>query len=146
MASAAYRFDLGGGGGGGTHHYEQHDRRLAAVTSGGVTEMASDAPGGVAEGGEGSVGCCDRCLAKCSGNSGEKCTVAKVKSYLKMFLAQLFSHVGLCALVVGYSIMGAFIFSSLESGHEKAIRAQREDERLKVLNELYNVTGKILIM
>jgi len=31
-----------------------------------------------------------------------------------VFLTQLFSHVGLCALVVAYSIGGAFLFELLE--------------------------------
>ena len=33
---------------------------------------------------------------------------------LQVFLTQLFSHVGLCALVVAYSIGGAFLFELLE--------------------------------
>lgn len=72
---------------------------------------------------------------------GSRCTTAKVKSCLKVFFAQLFSHVGLCALVVGYSIMGAFIFAYLESEKEMNTRKDVENTRTDTLKELYNITG-----
>ncbi len=62
--------------------------------------------------------------AFCSCCRGEnRCTVARAKTCAKIFLAQLFSHVGLCALVVGYAIMGAFIFMALERGKEFETRS-----------------------
>ena len=69
------------------------------------------------------------------------CTWTKVRTYLKMFFAQLFSHVGLCALVIGYTIMGAFIFVYLEKDNELATRAKVGNTRIDTLNELYNITG-----
>ncbi|XP_037091314.1 uncharacterized protein LOC119111611 [Pollicipes pollicipes] len=39
----------------------------------------------------------------------------RLRYYLKVFFTHLFSHVGLCGLVVGYSVIGAFLFEFLES-------------------------------
>ncbi len=80
-------------------------------------------------------GCCG---GACGGG---KCTTAKVKNCMKVFFAQLFSHVGLCALVVGYTIMGAFIFGYLEKDNELQTRTQVGNVRKEVLDELYNITG-----
>ena len=74
---------------------------------------------------------------------GSRCTAARVKSCMKLFFAQLFSHVGLCALVVGYAIMGAFIFAYLEKDNELSTRANVKNLKRQTLNELYNITGRI---
>ena len=71
-----------------------------------------------------------------------RCTVAKAKSCMKLFIANLFSHVGLCALVIGYSIMGAFVFKKLEKDNEMLTRQKVGDSREIILQELYNITGK----
>lgn len=71
-----------------------------------------------------------------------RCTVGKVKSCMKVFFAQLFSHVGLCGLVIGYSIMGAFIFGHLESKKEGVTRQSVSIMRNDTLNKLYDITGK----
>lgn len=42
----------------------------------------------------------------------------KVISCCKKFIAFLFSHIGLCSLVVAYCILGGFIFKELEGPHE----------------------------
>ena len=39
----------------------------------------------------------------------------KCVSYCKKFIAFLFSHIGLCSLVVAYTIMGGFMFQFIES-------------------------------
>ena len=74
-------------------------------------------------------------------NKGDGCTFAKVKSCIKLFCAHLFSHVGLSALVVGYSIIGAFVFSHLEGENEIAIRVKVGNNRRETLDQLYNITG-----
>ena len=71
-----------------------------------------------------------------------KCTAARVKSIIKTIFAQLFSHLGLCLLVVGYSIMGAVIFVALERDHELEIKETVRDMKSGTLNELYDLTGK----
>jgi len=86
--------------------------------------------------------CCCGCSNRPSkSKSDKKCTAAKVKSCLKLFFAQVFSHVGLCALVVGYSIMGAFIFGYLEKDNEQQIRDKVRDVRRQTLDQLYDITG-----
>lgn len=66
----------------------------------------------------------------------------------KKFLAFLFSHVGLCALVVGYTILGAFVFRHYESVKEKErimnIKAIRNMtvNKLWTETEMYNVLYK----
>ena len=72
----------------------------------------------------------------------ERCTVSRAKSCMKTFFAHLFSHAGLCALVVGYAVMGAFIFTHLEKDNELATRKRVGDDRMNTLNELYNITGE----
>ena len=74
-----------------------------------------------------------------------RCTVAKAKSCMKLFIANLFSHVGLCALVIGYSIMGAFVFNKLEKANEMDTRREVGDTRKVILEQLYNITGRYFI-
>ena len=74
-------------------------------------------------------------------NKKSRCTAESIKSCFKLFCAHLFSHVGLCGLVVGYSIIGAFIFKYLEEGNEKEIREKGGSTRKETLDELYNITG-----
>ena len=74
-----------------------------------------------------------------------RCTVAKAKSCMKMFIANLFSHVGLCALVIGYSIMGAFVFKKLEKDNEMNTRIGVGRDRENILEQLYNITGRFSI-
>ena len=71
-----------------------------------------------------------------------RCTVAKAKSCMKLFIANLFSHVGLCALVIGYAIMGAFVFKKLEKDNEMNTRLEVGHTRNIILEELYNITGR----
>ena len=55
----------------------------------------------------------------------------------KRFTAFLFSHIGLCSLVVAYTIMGGFIFKAIEGPFEEKtkifIRSEREHVTTKVL-------------
>ena len=71
-----------------------------------------------------------------------RCTASRTKSCVKTFFAHLFSHAGLCALVVGYAVMGAFLFVHLEKDNELATRQRVGDDRMNTLNELYNITGE----
>ena len=71
-----------------------------------------------------------------------RCTASRAKSCTKTFFAHLFSHAGLCALVVGYAVMGAFLFVHLEKDNELATRQRVGDDRMNTLNELYNITGE----
>lgn len=71
-------------------------------------------------------------LSKCS----------KCQRYCRLIATFLFSHIGLCALVVGYSIIGAFTFEALEAGHEQSKRNAMRKEREIVVSELWKHTAK----
>jgi hypothetical protein len=162
MGSAAYRRTDYQSGGGMFSSYYSHDSYSTRQLSRMDTQTSYTSTGGMAgsneEGGalasalasstavitnssgtavtvvagDGSGGCC----------GPDKCTTSRVKACLKTFMGHLFSHVGLCALVIGYAIMGAFIFVYLEKENELATRVKVGDERTKTLNELYNITGE----
>jgi hypothetical protein len=78
-----------------------------------------------------------------------KCSPAKVKSCLRTFLAHLFSHVGLCVLIVGYTCLGALMFESFESEQEQRQRNETvagwesnfTQIRRKYVHDLWNITG-----
>ena len=72
----------------------------------------------------------------------QKCTAGRVRSIIKEIFAQLFSQVGLCLLVVGYSVMGATVFMSLEQPNELLTRIKVGSTRNQTLDDLYNLTGK----
>ncbi len=74
--------------------------------------------------------------------AGSKCTAAKAKTVIKSIFAQLFSHLGLCLLVIGYSLMGAVIFMALETDNETKTRENVNTLKSDTLNELYNLTGE----
>jgi len=74
----------------------------------------------------------------------------KVKIFFRTFLAHLFSHVGLCVLVVGYAVLGALVFESLESGLEIQQRLNKtrtlKKVRQKLTYHLWTITGIFLIL
>ncbi|TGZ74791.1 hypothetical protein CRM22_000757 [Opisthorchis felineus] len=50
----------------------------------------------------------------------------KTKGYCKAFISFLFSHIGLCLLVIGYCALGAVIFLHIEKDHQiSSIRKHR---------------------
>ncbi|CAL8129881.1 unnamed protein product [Orchesella dallaii] len=62
----------------------------------------------------------------------------RIKSAFRVLVAFTFSHVGVCGLVVGYIICGAFLFQMMES-HEvepmlKEVRQLREETAEKLLS------------
>ncbi|KAI1292325.1 TWiK family of potassium channels protein 7 [Halotydeus destructor] len=84
-----------------------------------------------------------------SGNTSDQrsplSTPAKCKSYCRKLLAFLFSHVGLCALVVGYAIGGALLFRRIESPYEDKLTTVIEVQLLtnKTLDELWDITASL---
>lgn len=78
--------------------------------------------------------------------NANKCSPAKVKSCLRTFFAHLFSHIGLCILIVGYTIAGALMFEKLEKTYEMKLIGNRTANfkklRLHYVSELWNITGK----
>ena len=52
----------------------------------------------------------------------------------------LFSHIGLLSLVVGYCIMGAFIFEELERENEIMVKRNVTKTRHAVTEQLWEIT------
>ena len=52
----------------------------------------------------------------------------------------LLSHIGLLSLVVGYCIMGAFIFQELESSNELETKRIMKQKRLAMTDTLWEIT------
>lgn len=83
------------------------------------------------------------CCACCGGphdtespdSEGEKCG-PRCSRCCKQFMAFLFSHVGLCSMVVAYSIMGGFLFSYLEASEEL-------QERVEVSRRRHHSVSKV---
>lgn len=52
----------------------------------------------------------------------------------------LLSHIGLLSLVVGYCIMGAFIFQELERANEIETKREMRTKRLAMTDTLWDIT------
>ena len=52
----------------------------------------------------------------------------------------LLSHIGLLSLVVGYCIMGAFIFQELERANEIETKREMKTKRLAMTDTLWDIT------
>ncbi|TNN17876.1 Potassium channel subfamily K member 18 [Schistosoma japonicum] len=63
----------------------------------------------------------------------------KFKRYLKSLIAFLFSHIGLCLVVVGYCSLGAFLFRSIEQNHQANVIRNCTTELAKRQINVYNL-------
>lgn len=70
----------------------------------------------------------------------------KCKKCCRKFTTFLFSHVGLCALVIGYSIMGAFAFRALEAPYEEEKAYQVSQLRQDTVRRLWEITDKLNVL
>lgn len=70
----------------------------------------------------------------------------KCKDYCRKFVAFLFSHIGLCALVVGYSVVGALTFRALEAPYETVTRKSVRQLRENMINELWDTTLELNVL
>jgi hypothetical protein len=52
----------------------------------------------------------------------------------------LLSHIGLLSLVVGYCIMGGFVFKELERENELMVKRNMTKNRLSVTDDLWAIT------
>ncbi|WAR02850.1 KCNKI-like protein [Mya arenaria] len=64
----------------------------------------------------------------------------RCKKCCKKFMTFFFSNIGLCSLVVAYSILGGFIFQTLEAPHEIQKRHLMTKRRALYAQELWNFT------
>lgn len=65
---------------------------------------------------------------------------AKCFYYCRTITTFLFSHIGLCALVFGYCIIGAFTFRALEAPNELKYRKIVKQERYNFTAKLWSIT------
>lgn len=77
---------------------------------------------------------------------GEQTRCAKCRYYCRAGTTFLFSHIGLCGLVVGYTIMGAFTFEALEAYNERAKREEMRAERTAVMQALWDITAESSVL
>ncbi|EFX83663.1 hypothetical protein DAPPUDRAFT_47647 [Daphnia pulex] len=70
----------------------------------------------------------------------------KVKEFTRKLIAFLFGHVGICGLVVGYIIMGAFAFMAIESEDQKRQYADVERVREATIQNLWNITHELNVL
>ncbi|XP_064618783.1 potassium channel subfamily K member 18-like [Lineus longissimus] len=64
----------------------------------------------------------------------------------KKFVAFFFSQVGLCCLVVAYSIMGGFLFKTLEAENEMSQKSTMLKTRQRHVERLWNLTIELNIL
>ena len=67
----------------------------------------------------------------------------KVINCCKKFIAFLFSHIGLCSLMVGYSIAGGFIFQELEAPYEMQKNNEMENLRKTILQNIWDLAFEV---
>ena len=73
-----------------------------------------------------------------------KCS--KCLKFIRQVLSFLLSHIGLLSLVVGYCIMGAFIFEELEKENELQVKRDMTKNRLAVTDDLWQITRSMEVL
>ncbi|XP_054155606.1 TWiK family of potassium channels protein 18-like [Oppia nitens] len=66
--------------------------------------------------------------------------------YIRSITAFIFSHIGLCALVFGYSMVGAFVFQALEAPNELKYRSIVVQERDDFADQVWTITQKSSVL
>lgn len=64
----------------------------------------------------------------------------KCRYYCRTGSTFLFSHIGLCSLVFGYTLVGAFTFEALEANNEMSKRIEMREEGEKIIEYLWDIT------
>uniref|UniRef100_A0AC34Q5B1 Potassium channel domain-containing protein n=1 Tax=Panagrolaimus sp. JU765 TaxID=591449 RepID=A0AC34Q5B1_9BILA len=77
------------------------------------------------------------------GRRHRRSKVTRVVNLVKKIIAFFFSHVGLCALVIGYALGGAIIFRAVESPHEREIQGEVTRARQEAVNVAWNTTFRV---
>ncbi|XP_014780101.1 TWiK family of potassium channels protein 18 [Octopus bimaculoides] len=73
-------------------------------------------------------------------------TTNRVVNCCKTFITFFFSNIGLCSLVIGYSILGGFIFQKLEAPNEENERGTVTLHRQRHVIRLWNLTEELNIL
>lgn len=66
--------------------------------------------------------------------------------YCRQVLTFFVSHIGLCTLLLGYAIAGAFLFQWLESEHEQSMPQEVYRLRQSIIAKLSNMTINMLVL
>uniref|UniRef100_A0A914GVU9 Potassium channel domain-containing protein n=1 Tax=Globodera rostochiensis TaxID=31243 RepID=A0A914GVU9_GLORO len=69
--------------------------------------------------------------------------VTRVVNLVKRIIAFFFSHVGLCALVIGYAMLGAVVFRAVEGPHERYIQSEVTAARSVAVGVAWNATFRV---
>lgn len=86
-----------------------------------------------------------RAAGRKRGPNGERDSGAKCWCCRKV-VSLLCSHIGLCALVIGYSVFGAFVFRALEGPFERERAAEVISLRNLTVLKLWNITDKFNVL
>lgn len=73
-------------------------------------------------------------------------TREKVKHYLRVFIAFLFSHIGITALVVFYVVSGAFLFQAIERTAEDRLVIKVESLIKSTTDKMWQVTSDVNVL
>ncbi len=65
----------------------------------------------------------------------------KCVNCFKQMAAFLFSHIGLAAMVVAYSIMGGFLFKALEAPYEVRVKHEIIKNKEKMIQQIQQMAG-----
>ncbi|WKX98206.1 hypothetical protein Q1695_013691 [Nippostrongylus brasiliensis] len=77
------------------------------------------------------------------GRRHRRSKVTRVVNLVKKIIAFFFSHIGLCALVVGYALLGAVIFQAVEGPHEEQIQSSVTAARGRAVDVVWNATFRV---
>lgn len=70
----------------------------------------------------------------------------KFRRYIRLVATFLFSHIGLCILVMGYALLGAALFQWLESDNARKARRHINLEKKNLVLKLWNITYLPMIL
>ncbi|XP_048251832.1 TWiK family of potassium channels protein 18-like [Haliotis rufescens] len=95
---------------------------------------------------EKSTGCCSCCPSKKSRKTRQPSDKKSCVVCCKRFTTFVFSHIGLCSLVVAYSVLGGFIFMKLEAPSEVVERNNMAANRKQQVLALWNLTVDLNVL
>uniref|UniRef100_A0A0K0EYV5 Potassium channel subfamily K member 18 (inferred by orthology to a human protein) n=1 Tax=Strongyloides venezuelensis TaxID=75913 RepID=A0A0K0EYV5_STRVS len=77
------------------------------------------------------------------GRRHRRSKVTRVVNLVKRIIAFFFSHVGLCALVIGYALLGAVVFRAVEGPHEQFVQSEIQIARQRAVDITWNATFRV---
>ena len=61
--------------------------------------------------------------------------IQRIKNFIRRLIAFFFSQIGICALVAGYMVMGAFLFEHLEAESQMEHAVSRNNSKSLFCNK-----------